>query len=147
LTVRGFTSIEEEKMIRQILHAALIAAIAITLTACGGKGSTPKTTSSGKSDEMAAKVTFLELGSVTCIPCKKMQPIMKSIETRYAGQVKVIFYDVLKDRAPATQYRIKLIPTQIFLDQKGKEITRHVGFFPEEEIDKILKAQGLSPVY
>ena len=134
-------------MIRRIAYSILFVAIATTFISCGGKSPTPKSTSSGKMDDAAAKVTFVELGSVSCIPCKKMQPIMKSIETRYVGQVKVIFYDVLKDKAPATQYGIKLIPTQVFLDQSGKEIARHEGFFPEEEIDKILKAHGLSPIY
>ena len=42
------------------------------------------------------KVTFVELGSVNCIPCKQMQPIMKSVEEKYGDQVKVIFYDVWK---------------------------------------------------
>jgi thioredoxin 1 len=28
-------------------------------------------------------ITFYELGSVNCIPCRKMQPIMKSIEEKY----------------------------------------------------------------
>ncbi len=40
------------------------------------------------------KVTFIELGSVNCIPCEAMQPIMKRIEKKYGEQVKVIFYDV-----------------------------------------------------
>jgi thioredoxin 1 len=28
------------------------------------------------------KVTFIELGSVKCIPCKEMQPVMHSIEKK-----------------------------------------------------------------
>ncbi len=88
-------------------------------------------------------VTFVELGSVDCIPCKKMQPIMKEIEQEYAGKVRVVFYDVWQDRRPAEHYRIDIIPTQVFLDRKGKEILRHQGFFPKAEIVKILKAQGV----
>ena len=92
-----------------------------------------------------AKVTFIELGSVNCIPCKQMQPVMKSIEEKYGSQVKVIFYDVWKpeQKRYATQYGIKLIPTQVFLDENGKEFHRHEGFYPEEEIEKVLKTQGL----
>ena len=41
-----------------------------------------------------SKVTFVELGSVNCIPCKKMQPVMKAIEEKYGEQISVIFYDV-----------------------------------------------------
>jgi thioredoxin 1 len=91
------------------------------------------------------KVTFVELGSVNCIPCKQMQPIMKSIEEKYGDQVKVIFYDVWKEdqKKYAQQYGIKLIPTQVFLDANGKEFHRHEGFYPEAEIDKILQGKGL----
>ena len=92
-----------------------------------------------------SKVTFVELGSVNCIPCKQMQPVMKTIEEKYGNQVKVIFYDVWKEdqKKYATQYGIKLIPTQVFLDANGKEFHRHEGFYPEAEIDKILQGKGL----
>ena len=89
------------------------------------------------------QVTFLELGADRCIPCKKMQPIMKEIAAAFPDWVQVIFYDVWKDPAPAEKYRIQLIPTQVFLDQKGKEIARHVGLFPKEEILELLKNHGI----
>jgi thioredoxin 1 len=91
------------------------------------------------------KITFLELGSVGCIPCKKMVPIMRSIETRYGDQVKVIFHDVRKEKEKAEQYKVNIIPTQVFLDAEGKEIHRHVGYYPEADIDKLLKKHGLKP--
>ena len=92
------------------------------------------------------KVTFVELGSVNCIPCKQMQPVMKAIEEKYGDQINVIFYDVWKEdqKKYAQQYGIKLIPTQVFLDANGKEFHRHEGFYPEAEIDKILQGKGLT---
>jgi thioredoxin 1 len=69
---------------------------------------------------------------------------MASIEKKYSGQVKVTFHDVWKDDAPAKKYGIDLIPTQVFLDASGKELMRHEGFFPEEEIDKFLQTQGVN---
>lgn len=100
---------------------------------------------SAQNNDGKPKVTFVELGSVNCIPCKQMQPVMKAIEEKYGDQVKVIFYDVWKDdqKKYAKQYGIKLIPTQVFLDSNGKEFHRHEGFYPEAEIDKILQAKGL----
>ncbi len=96
---------------------------------------------------IAAKplVTFVELGSVNCIPCVKMQPVMKAVEEKYQEQVKVLFYDVRKpdQRHYATEYGIKLIPTQVFLDKDGKEFFRHEGFFPEEAIDDLFQKHGL----
>lgn len=97
--------------------------------------------------EIKPKVTFIELGSVNCIPCKMMQPVMKSIEEKFGDQVKVVFYDVwTKEQKHYAQiYKIKLIPTQIFLDENGKEFHRHEGFYPEAEIEKLLKSKGLKP--
>jgi thioredoxin 1 len=97
--------------------------------------------------DVKPKVTFIELGSVKCIPCRQMQPVMKSIEKRYGALVKVIFYDVWKksDKDYAKQYGVNLIPTQVFLDESGKEFFRHEGFYPEKEIDKLLQARGIKP--
>ena len=100
-----------------------------------------------QTESVKPKVTFIELGSVNCIPCKQMQPVMKSIEEKYGEQVKVIFYDVWKadQKQYAQKYGIRLIPTQVFLDKEGKEFHRHEGFYPESEIEKLLQAQGLKP--
>jgi len=97
--------------------------------------------------EVKPKVIFVELGSVNCIPCKQMQPVMKSIEEKYREQIKVIFYDVWKanQKQYAQKYGIRVIPTQVFLDENEKEFHRHEGFYPEAEIDKILQARGLKP--
>ena len=97
------------------------------------------------SADKAAKVTFIELGSVRCIPCKKMQKVMASVEKKYPEQVKVIFYDVWtkNEKHYAEDYKIDLIPTQVFLDQNGKEYFRHEGYFPEEDLIKILKKGGV----
>ena len=90
-------------------------------------------------------VTFIELGSVKCIPCKMMQPIMDEIEKEYAGQVDVIFHDVWTEAGQpfAKQYKISAIPTQVFLDKKGVEYFRHTGFFPKDEIVNVLKQKGV----
>jgi len=100
-----------------------------------------------QSKEIKPKVTFIELGSVNCIPCKQMQPVMKAIEAKYGEHVKVIFYDVWtkEQKQYAQLYKIKLIPTQVFLDENGKEFHRHEGFYPEAEIDKLLQSKGLKP--
>ena len=91
------------------------------------------------------KVTFIELGSVRCIPCQQMQTVMKSIEKKYVNQVKVGFHDVWTPEGKpfGKQYGVEAIPTQVFLDENGKEFSRHVGFFPEEELIKVLKSKGV----
>ena len=101
-----------------------------------------------KNSEKKYKVTFIELGSVKCIPCKQMQIVMKSVETKYGKQVKIDFHDVWTDEGKpyGVKYGIEAIPTQIFLDETGKEFYRHVGYFPEEELVKVLQQKGIKPI-
>ena len=89
------------------------------------------------------RVTFVELGSVNCIPCKAMQPIMKAVEEDYGDQIKVVFYDVRKDPELGRKFGVRLIPTQIFLDESGNEFYRHEGILPKENIDSLLVKRGL----
>lgn len=94
------------------------------------------------------EITFIELGSVKCIPCRMMQPVMEKVERDFAGKVRVVFYDVwTREGKPyAGQYRIRAIPTQVFLDRDGNEIYRHLGYFPYEEIVELLKKHSVKPV-
>ena len=89
------------------------------------------------------KATFIELGSVRCIPCQKMQAVIKQVEEKYPTQIKTVFYDVWTDEGKpfAEIYNIDLIPTQVFLDENGKEFYRHQGYFPFKELDQILQEQ------
>jgi thioredoxin 1 len=89
------------------------------------------------------KVTLLEIGANACIPCRKMQPIIKEIAEQFPDDVQVVFFDVWKDPTPANKYGVRLIPTQVFLDKNGQEFSRHVGFFPKEEILKVLEKKGV----
>jgi thioredoxin 1 len=94
-------------------------------------------------DFSAYKVTFIELGADRCIPCREMQPIMREIAAEFPRDVQVVFYDVWKDPAPARKYGIQLIPTQVFVDQNGKEFHRHVGLYPKEELVGVLIRKGV----
>jgi len=96
----------------------------------------PKNTISEKLPQL------LDLGSTSCIPCKMMQPILEELDMEYKGQLVVKFIDVYKDSSIAEKYNIRGIPTQIFLDAEGKEISRNVGFMPKEDILARWKSLG-----
>ena len=89
-------------------------------------------------------VTMLDLGAHKCIPCKMMAPILEKLRGQYKGKASIIFVDVWKHREQAMKYGIRAIPTQIFYDKSGKEISRHVGFMSEEAIVGQLKKMGVS---
>lgn len=118
----------------------------VVLVGCGGSPDAASTSDPtvGTESKSAPKVTFVELGSRGCIPCDEMQPVMKAIESEFGSQVKVIFYDIREDPAPAQEYGIQFIPTQVFLDEQGVEFHRHTGFYPQEKIEALLLKRGLT---
>ena len=99
----------------------------------------------GNNDNIPAKntVTMIDLGAKSCIPCKMMAPIMEKMEKVYAGKAVIHFYDVWEDREPATRFKIRAIPTQIFFDKNSEEVYRHEGFMSESDIVGQLTKMGV----
>jgi thioredoxin 1 len=91
----------------------------------------------------SGKPTVIDLGARTCIPCKKMAPILETLSGEYRGKANVLFIDVHEDQAAARKFRVQMIPTQIFLNAQGKEVKRHIGFMDKSDILKELKVAGL----
>ena len=87
--------------------------------------------------------TIAELGSSTCIPCKQMKPLLEELAAEYEGKLNVVIVEIYEHRELAQQYGIMAIPTQIVFNSSGKEITRHIGFWPREEIIAQLKEMGI----
>lgn len=85
---------------------------------------------------------LVDLGADECVPCKLMKPILDSMKGEYAGRMDVIFIDVWKNREQATRFNVRMIPTQIFYDERGKELYRRVGFIGEEDILATWKELG-----
>lgn len=138
-----------------IIRSLILSVLFFNLLLAACKGTSQKTIETKKStlssDMYTAsgkniKVTFIELGSVKCIPCREMQKVIASVQQKYSSQVQTIFYDVwTKEGKPyADIYKINLIPVQVFLDDKGKEFYRHEGYFPEEELVEVLKTKGVT---
>jgi thioredoxin 1 len=94
---------------------------------------------------VAALPRLVDLGRGTCIPCKQMAPILEELAREYAGRAIVEVID-LRDRPQAAgEYGIKLIPTQVFFDENGKEVWRHEGFLPRDQIVARFEGMGVKP--
>ena len=86
---------------------------------------------------------LLDFGAGTCIPCKKMAPILKELSEEYKGRVDIKIIEVYQEREMTEANRIRLIPTQIFFDSKNKEVFRHEGFMDKEAIEKVFEKMGV----
>ncbi|MCE5326031.1 MAG: thioredoxin family protein [Planctomycetaceae bacterium] len=86
--------------------------------------------------QTAALPTLMDFGAKTCIPCKRMAPILEELSKELAGKLVVTFVDVsvAGNMPQARSHGIKLIPTQIFVDAAGKELWRHEGFLSKEDL-------------
>lgn len=116
---------------------ALIAVLAVLLSSVA--------TWAGQATPAEKKLPKLvDLGANKCIPCKKMAPILEQLKKDYVGQLDVEFIDVWRDEKAAKEYKIKLIPTQIFYGADGKELFRHEGFFGKEDILAKWKELGVN---
>jgi thioredoxin 1 len=80
-----------------------------------------------------------EFGARWCIPCKEMQQVMADLKQQYGDQMEVRMVYVDEQKPLFEQYKIMLIPTQVFMDAQGKEVDRHIGALPKEEVIKKLK--------
>lgn len=124
---------------------SLLLSFALSAWGCADDRKKVDGSTATKNGEAAPLVTFVEIGSVRCIPCKMMQPIIKQIEEEYKGQVKVVFHDVWTPEGEpyGRQYKVRVIPTQVFLDNEGNEYFRHEGFFPKDDLVAVLKQKGV----
>ncbi len=91
----------------------------------------------------SGRPSLVNFGSDGCRPCDMMTPIRNAIQTEYAGKLNVLFVHVRKERVLAARYGIESIPVQILFDAKGREVFRHVGFWPKEQIVAKLAAMGV----
>ena len=86
-----------------------------------------------------AKPALYEFGAGYCFSCKEMAKIMAELTKSHSDQVEFRMVYVDKEKPLFDHYKIMLIPTQVFLDASGKEVDRHIGALPKEEVLKKLK--------
>jgi thiol-disulfide isomerase/thioredoxin len=91
----------------------------------------------------SGKPTFVDFGATSCRPCDMMTPILASLKKKYAGRLNVLFVHVGDEQILGARYGVQAIPVQVFFDKGGKEVSRHEGFFPQEEIERKLRETGL----
>ena len=119
---------------------------------CSSPQSTP-TSQSGETSRLTSvtlsealsngKPTLAEFGRGTCIPCKEMKPILENLAVEYQDKLNVSIVSVDLYRDITSYYKIMAIPTQVSFDSSGKEVFRHVGFWPKDQIIAELSKLGI----
>ena len=135
--MKNFTIELSKRAIKNVSVFAVVCMSLFALQACGNE---QKTTAKAKeaTSESVKKVLpkLLDLGAEKCLPCIKLAPILVELEKEYKGVMDVEFIDVWQpeNKEAAVKHKIQTIPTQIYFDEQGKEIWRHVGFISKEDL-------------
>jgi thioredoxin 1 len=120
---------------------ALAAVLCMSLSAEGG---VPALDPSGLTQILASrKWTVIEFGGPTCVPCVKMQPVLADIQQQFGSRAQIRNFYVTQHPKEAQAHKIMVMPTQVVFDPTGKEVTRHIGYWPKDEFLAALAKVGL----
>jgi len=83
---------------------------------------------------------LLEFGSTSCASCVEMGKLLYRAKQEYP-QSAIYFIEVRSEQQAIRDYKIQMIPTQVYLDAKGSESDRHIGAITYEQLIAKLKAE------
>lgn len=87
--------------------------------------------------------TVVEFGGPTCVPCRKMQPILADLQKQFGARAQIRNFYVTQYAKEARPYRIVAMPTQVVFDPGGREVARHIGSWDKAEFLAALAKAGL----
>jgi thioredoxin len=77
-----------------------------------------------------------------CGPCRKVAPVMEKLAGEYDGKVTIYKVNVDEEKALASAFQVRSIPTMLFIPLEGKPMMT-TGAYPEQEYRKIIDEQLL----
>jgi thioredoxin 1 len=86
---------------------------------------------------------LLEFGRGWCIPCKHMKPILEDMARAYAGRALVMTVDMDANADLVRQFKIRMMPTQVFMTPDGKEFSRNEGILERDQIMQVFSKMGV----
>ena len=124
------------------LHpGALAAVLGMALTAAAP---VPALDPAGLSQLLSSKTwAIIEFGGPTCVPCVKMQPVLAELQQTFGSRAQVRNFYVTQHPKEAQAHRIMVMPTQVIFDPSGREVARHIGYWPKDAFLSALAQAGL----
>jgi len=134
------------------LSVALLA-LMIAVFGCGSTAEAPPSEPVGGTpapDEHSSAVQpgstdlpkLWDFSATWCPPCKEQKPIIHALQEEYAGKLEIVIIDVDENSEMSGKFGIKAIPTQVFLDAEGTELSRNTGLMSREDILARFKTHG-----
>jgi thioredoxin 1 len=115
----------------------------LVVVGCNPKPAPTPTASSQPKTEATTNLPKLwDFWATWCPPCKQMKPIIEALEKEYDGKIEIKSIDVDQNKDLAEKFKVQAIPTLVFLDAKGNELSRIVGLVTRDTIVGRFKTHG-----
>jgi thioredoxin len=115
----------------------------LVVAGCGPKSAPdPKAPPQPKTEAVSNLPKLWDFWATWCPPCKQLKPTIEALEKEYEGKIEIKSIDVDQNKDLAQKFKVQAIPTLVFLDAKGNELSRIVGLVPRDTIVGRFKTHG-----
>lgn len=83
------------------------------------------------SEKISQGTVLIDFYSDSCIPCKRLNPVLSELEAENAGKISIYKINTVFDMEVAQKYDVMSTPTLI-LFKDGAELDRKSGFQPKD---------------
>ena len=86
----------------------------------------------------ADKTVLADFYSDSCVPCKRLSPVLFALEEEYAEKLKIVKININFDSELAEKYEGQAAPTLVFF-KNGEEVSRLRGAVKQAEIKEVIE--------
>jgi thioredoxin 1 len=83
------------------------------------------------------KAVLADFYSDSCVPCKRLSPVLADIEDEFGDKIKVVKININFDGDLAEKYEVQAAPTLVFF-KSGEEVSRLRGAVKKAEITDVI---------
>ena len=84
---------------------------------------------------------MVDFSATWCPPCRQLKPIFEALKDEYKGKIDFVTIDVDEMPQLSASYGVQSIPTIIYINPEGTEISRTIGFHDRDELKADISQQ------
>lgn len=89
------------------------------------------------------KPQVIKFTSLMCLDCKKLNTVLKEVYPKYRNKINLVEIQVQNEddytKKQVEKYEVTLVPTLIFINSKGKKVSKTEGFVEKGKLDRLMK--------